>query len=64
MRITFNPDKEKVEEITKALRNNDGYCPCKLVKNEDTKCMCKEFKYSDEPGLCHCGLYLRIDDSL
>lgn len=46
-------------EIAEAVKNNDGYCPCKAEKNEDTKCMCKEFRDMDE-GVCHCGLYRKI----
>ena len=42
--------------VENALKNNDGYCPCKLQKNEDTKCICKEFR-EQESGVCHCGLY-------
>lgn len=56
--IKLNPDKEIVEEIRKALRENDGYCPCRPEKTRDTVCMCKEFR-EQESGLCHCGLYLK-----
>ena len=58
MKIIINPDKEVVEEVRKALKNNDGYCPCKLVKTPDTKCMCKEFR-DQASGECHCGLYIK-----
>lgn len=56
MKIKLNNDLEIVQEIRKQLKDNDGYCPCRLEKTLDTKCMCKEFKMQDE-GLCHCGLY-------
>ena len=59
MKIVLNPDKEQVELIRRALKENDGYCPCRLVRTEDTKCICKEFKEQKE-GMCHCGLYLKI----
>lgn len=41
---------------------NDGYCPCAILKNEDTKCMCKEFKEQKEPGECHCGRFIKIEE--
>ena len=48
------------DDIMAAVKDNDGYCPCRRVKNEDTKCMCKEFR---EGGLgeCHCGLYEKTE---
>lgn len=61
MKIVLSSDKELVVEIRKKLKENDGYCPCKVVKNEDTKCMCKEFR-EQETGECHCGLYIKIKE--
>ena len=58
MRIILNPDNELVEEINKKLKENNGYCPCRLEKIEDNKCMCKEFRDMEE-GTCHCGLYIK-----
>ena len=29
--------------IFKKVKENDGYCPCKLVKTPQTRCMCQEF---------------------
>lgn len=61
MRVTTNSDKEYVQEIRTKLKNNDGFCPCKIVKTEDTKCMCKEFRdmiERGEEGECHCGLFV------
>ena len=48
------------EDLAAALKENGGYCPCRIVRNEDTKCMCKEFREAIETGIacvCHCGLY-------
>lgn len=59
MKILLNPDKSIVEDIRKRLKENDGYCPCRLVKNKDTKCMCKEFVEQTTSGECHCGLYIK-----
>lgn len=50
-----NPDKEFLNKILKAIKENDGYCPCVLYKNEDTICPCKEFR---ENKKCHCKLYV------
>jgi len=58
MKIRSNPNKELVKEIREKLKENDGYCPCKIVKNEDTKCICKEF-IEQGLGPCHCGLYIK-----
>ena len=44
MKIIINPDEEYVREVRAAIKQNGGYCCCKLVKNKDTKCMCKEFR--------------------
>lgn len=57
--IKLNPDNNKVKEIRKALEENDGYCPCRIVKTEDTKCICKEFR-EQQSGYCHCELYYKV----
>lgn len=60
MKIKLNPDKNLVEEIRNKLKENGGYCPCRLIKNEESKCICKEFKEAVNCGIkgyCHCGLY-------
>lgn len=61
MRIKVTDDIELKEKIRQALKDNDGYCPCRLERTEDTKCMCKEFL---EQGLgpCHCGLYVKVEE--
>lgn len=56
--IRVNEDLELVEEIRKQLKENGGYCPCRIERTEDTKCMCKEFR-EQEQGECHCGLYIK-----
>lgn len=58
MRITRNPNKDFVEQMLKALKENSNYCPCKIDKTKDTKCMCKEFR-EQKDGWCHCGLYYK-----
>lgn len=59
MKISLNPDNSVVEDVRRRLKENDGYCPCRLVKNKDTKCMCKEFVEQTTSGECHCGLYIK-----
>ena len=61
MRIKVTDDKEHAEKIRKLIRDNNGYCPCRLVRNDDTKCICKEFLEQEE-GECHCGLYIKLKD--
>lgn len=63
MKIELNDDLELVKKIRNKLKENNGYCPCRLDKNEDTKCMCKEFRDQisrNEQGYCYCGLYKLI----
>lgn len=61
MKITLSDNKELVAEIKEKLKENGGYCPCRLSKNEDTKCPCKEFREQAEPGECHCGIYIKVE---
>lgn len=46
------------EEIALAVKNNDGYCPCRRERTADTKCICKAFREQKE-GMCHCGLFIK-----
>lgn len=62
MKITVNNDVELVNTIRKALKDNEGYCPCRREKNEDTKCICKDFREQEE-GMCHCGLYVKVKEN-
>ena len=58
MKFKVTDDIELKEKIRQVIKENGGYCPCKLEQNENTKCICKEFL---EQGLgpCHCGLYIK-----
>lgn len=65
MRVYQNPDTEYAQEVKRALKENNGFCPCRLEKTEETKCRCKEFKDQiarGEPGVCHCGLWIAESD--
>ena len=55
-----NPDFIHRKKIEEAVKNNEGYCPCKLEKNEDTRCPCKEFRKDEKTGFCHCGRYYKV----
>ena len=62
MKIKVSSNKERVVEIRNALIETGGYCPCSLIASEDTKCPCKAFMEQDTPGLCHCGLYEKVEE--
>lgn len=59
LKIKKNPDNTFVKEMMEKIKENDGYCPCKLEKSPDTKCMCKEFREQVTEDYCHCGLYYK-----
>lgn len=61
-KIKITDDKELQEEITKKLKENQGFCPCTLTQTQDTICMCKDFRENTELGPCHCGLYIKYKD--
>lgn len=66
MKIIEGLPKDEVAKIRKAIKENDGYCPCSVFKTDATECMCKEFrdKLNDQEwfGSCHCGLYKKIKE--
>lgn len=56
-------EPELVQSIREQLKENGGYCPCRIEHTEDTKCMCKEFRDMVRDGICgecHCGLYINV----
>ena len=54
-----NPDTEFVKRFKKKLKDNNGYCPCRVDKTPDTKCPCLEYRTTGE---CICGLYIKVPD--
>lgn len=62
LKIIKNPDTKIYENVTAAVKDNNGYCPCELIQNEDTKCMCKKFREQTEPGECCCGRFVKVVD--
>ena len=59
LKIIPNPIKEEYDEITQAVKDNDGYCCCLLERNSNTKCPCKDFLEQDYEGFCHCMRYIK-----
>ena len=59
MKVRFNEDKEVVQQLKEALKQKDGYCPCRLERIPENKCMCKEFRDQINEGYCHCMLYYK-----
>lgn len=51
--VRLNKD---VDDIIKALKDNDGFCPCMVDKNETTRCCCMEFR-TQTSGDCKCGIF-------
>ena len=62
MKIKVVDDPAIAEEIRQKIRENDGYCPCRVKKTPDTKCICKQFLASKKEGSCHCGLYYKVKE--
>lgn len=60
MKIRITENEQLKEKILQALKDNHGYCPCKLEPIDENRCMCKEF-IEQESGTCHCGLYIKTE---
>lgn len=60
LKIKRNTDAKFVQQFSKAIESNHGYCPCRIEKTDDTKCLCKEFREQNTTGWCHCGLYEKV----
>jgi len=54
--VRLNPDENFVKEIREAIKDNDGYCCCKLEMKPEKKCPCLEFRETQE---CCCELYIK-----
>jgi hypothetical protein len=57
--IFKNPDEEKWEEIRQRIKDNDGYCPCRLERVPENRCMCQQFLNRDSEGWCKCRAYFK-----
>lgn len=62
LKIIRNPDSKVYDEVTKAVQDNDNYCPCEIMKSADTRCPCKIFREQTTAGECHCGRYVKIEE--
>ena len=61
MKIRVTSDEQLKAEIRQALKDNFGYCPCRLEHIPENKCMCQEF-LNQKSGPCHCGLYIKEEE--
>lgn len=61
LEIKRNPDKTRYQQMTEAVKKNNGYCPCLVERNEDTKCMCKPFREQKTEGPCYCGRFIKVE---
>ena len=71
MKIIFNDEisKEAREKILQAIKDNGGYCPCRIEKTKDNLCQCKEFRDAElifqqkkRYVICYCGLYKKVEE--
>jgi hypothetical protein len=55
----LSPNKDKVANIIKAIKNARGNCPCvpqNTWNDSTTMCPCRNYR---EGNGCHCGLYVK-----
>jgi len=61
IKIKITDDAEIRDIVRQGLKDNDGYCPCKINHIPENKCMCADFREmikNDRLGeYCGCGLY-------
>ena len=63
MKYKISSDKDTVNFIQQALRDNDGYCPSHSEErgNPEYESPCKHFRENVEKGeTCNCGLYVKV----
>lgn len=62
-KVRYSDDTETVLRIKEKLKQNGGFCPCRLEKIPENRCICEEFKAQiKDPnfeGFCHCKLYYK-----
>ena len=61
MTVVQTDDINLRTEVRQKLKQNNGYCPCKLQHIPENKCMCKQF-LTGPLGSCHCGLYIKTQE--
>ena len=61
--VHFNTDSKVVERLLEVMKQNGGYCPCRILRTPENICICDEFKKqiadSEFEGFCHCRLYYK-----
>ena len=64
MKIKQYANEDLAKEIRAAIKQSNGHCPCVLeqCRNQDTLCICKEFRTAPENTICHCGLYIKVEN--
>lgn len=62
LKIKPHPNSEIFQEVTNAVKDNEGYCCCEIEKNTDTECMCKKFREQETSGFCHCGRFFKVKE--
>lgn len=51
MKININPDKEFVNDMRKALKDNNGFCPCAIEKTRtQSVCVRNSERWQVEPA--------------
>lgn len=63
LKIIPNSDKKTYDLITSQIKENDGYCACRLVRDQNTKCICSDFKNQTTEGFCYCGRFQKVEVS-
>ena len=56
-RTVLNPDGLFVKGLKKRIKDNNGYCPCKIGKISTNKCPCDDYT---KGGYCECGMFINI----
>jgi hypothetical protein len=60
-KIIMNPDKNKYNEITNKIRENNFFCITAKEKLPETRCFCQEFLSLDKENVyCSCNRYFKI----
>ena len=61
--VRLNDDADFVRRLQRVMKENGGYCPCRIRRIPDNICICREFREQlADPGFegyCHCKLYFK-----